>query len=307
MKGKECQVPTGPLGEGGETQEPPRAVQDPLRATQEPPRPLLTIKNVCFSLRFPILFVDSHFGSKSGQETLKRIPRAPQSNPRVTQEGPRAAQEWPKSGPRAAKSEPKSDQERPKSGQETSWVDLERKKPPRDPIYTHARAIWSTTEYMRTWHAHARAPGLQRQKSTHGPPRCPPRPPKNTPRTPKTPPRPPKTSPKRLQDHPKRLPRAPQEASQSLPRPPQAAPKMHPEDLRGRISPRSNLLFKYSQSYLIYHTLMYWKFSRNRQQHPRTFQDQHIGASELPSLPASEPPSACREAQTICCEAAGEK
>ena len=41
---------------------------------------------------------------------------------------------------------------------------------------------------------------------------------------------------------------------------------------------------------------MHWKFSRNHQKHPGTFQDQHIGASELPSLPAAEPPSACRQA-----------
>ena len=124
-------------------------------------------------------------------------------------------------------------------------------------------------------------------------------PPRDHSKRPQDRPQRPPDPPKRLQDRPKRLPRPSQEAlraTQGLPRTSQVAPRMHPEALRGRISPPSNLLFKYAQSYSIHHTIMYWKFSRNHQKHPRTFQDQHIGASELPSLPASEPPSACRQA-----------
>ena len=59
---------------------------------------------------------------KSGQETLKRSPRAPQSGPRVTQERPRAAQEWPKSGPRAAKSGPRATKSDPRAV--VFWVAL---------------------------------------------------------------------------------------------------------------------------------------------------------------------------------------
>ena len=123
-------------------------------------------------------------------------------------------------------------------------------------------------------------------------------PPRDHSKRPQDRPRRPPDPPKRLQDRPKRPPRPSQEAlreTQSLPRSPKQ-PQLDLEGLRGRISPPSNLLSKYAQSYSIHHTIMYWKFSRNHQKHPRTFQDQHIGASELPSLPASEPPSACRQA-----------
>ena len=120
----------------------------------------------------------------------------------------------------------------------------------------------------------------------------------STPGGPKTAPRhPPKGAPRSTHEAPKTLPRGPQRDPEPL-KTSQSGPirRRLPEALRGRISPLSNLLSKYAQSYSIHYTIMYWKFSRNHRKHPGTFQDQHIGASELPSLPASEPPSACRQA-----------
>ena len=93
--------------------------------------------------------------------------------------------------------------------------------------------------------------------------------PKITPRGPKTVPRGPKIASRPSQE----APRSPQEA----PKTSQAALRMDPEALIGRISPPSNLLPKYSQSHLVHHTNMYFKFSRNYQKDPKIVQDQHWG------------------------------
>jgi hypothetical protein len=74
-------------------------------------------------------------------------------------------------------------------------------------------------------------------------------PPRDHPKRPQDRPQGPPEAPERLQDRPKRLPRPSQEAlraTQGLPRTSQVVPRMHPEALRGRISPPSNLLLKYS-------------------------------------------------------------
>ena len=125
------------------SQERPGTAEDWPKSGQERPRGLLERswvhlaalrshlgkQNVCFSLRFPLLFAYSCFGPqvasegilepnspqlgsskvvKSGQETPKRSPRATQSGPRATQERPRAAQERPKSSQEHLKSDQRS-------------------------------------------------------------------------------------------------------------------------------------------------------------------------------------------------------
>ena len=136
---------------------------------------------------------------------------------------------------------------------------------------------------------------IQKMFKNHLVPTCPQ---ETTPRGPKTAPRGPQTLPKKPQGRSKRPLRPSQEAlreTQSLPRPPKR-PQLDLEGLPGRISPPSDLLSNYAQSHSIHHTFICWKFSRHHQKDPRTFQDEHIGASELPNIPASEPPSACRQA-----------
>ena len=98
------------------------------------------MQNVCFSLGFPILFVNSCFclnivaegilepnlrqlGSskvvKSAPRAAKRPSRGAQERPRAAQERLKSSQERPKSGPRSAQEQPRAAQERSKSGQET--------------------------------------------------------------------------------------------------------------------------------------------------------------------------------------------
>ena len=91
----------------------------------------------------------------------------------------------------------------------------------------------------------------------------------------------------------KKAPRHPKTHARDSQDPPSGP---NPEALRGRISPLSNLLSEYAESHSIHHTFIYWKFSRNHKKPSKTVQDQHIGASELSSLTASEPPSAGRQA-----------
>ena len=95
-------------------EEGPRAVQERPRAVLEPSwghlgafRSHLGIQNVCFSLRFPILFVNSCFRPKivsegilepnlrqlGSSKVVKSAPRAAKRPSRGAQERPRAAQE----------------------------------------------------------------------------------------------------------------------------------------------------------------------------------------------------------------------
>ena len=130
-----------------------------------------------------------------------------------------------------------------------------------------------------------------------------------------TTPRGPKTAPRGLQTlsrgskiaptGPQDPPKRPSERLRAFQDPPKR-PQLDPEALRGRISPRSNLLSKYAHTYSIHHTNMCWKFSRNHQKYPRKVQTNIL---EPPSFQASLPLSlqvsaakrlgGIREAQTI--------
>ena len=169
------------------------------------------IKNVWFSLRFPILFVKSRFrpkfvsegilgpnlpqlGSskvvKSAPRAAKRPSRGAQERPRAAQERPKSGQERPKSGPRAAQEQPRAAMSDPRAAK-------------RGP-----RASQNCED------------GL---KSGQEGPKTAPDPPKGAPRPPRPPPRPPQMRPKRLQDRSTSVKFAPR-AAQERPRKPQEFP-----------------------------------------------------------------------------------
>ena len=155
----------------------------------------LEIKNVWFSLRFPILFVNSCFrpeivsegilepylrqlGSskvvKSGPRAAKRPSRGAQERPRAAQERPKSGQERPKSGPRAAQEQPRAAQERPRA----------------------------TQERPREAQGRARTAKMGSRAAKTGPrrPRTPQRAPQDPPDPPRTPPNAPQEAPRSLQE-----------------------------------------------------------------------------------------------------------
>ena len=142
-----------------------------------------------------------------------------------------------------------------------------------------------------------------------------PRGPKTTPRLPKKP----QDRPKRPQGPLQEASRSPQEAPKTLPRgrqrdlsppkTPPSGPKNAPRGPeRSHLSPKSSFAIVLNNHWFLMKNDN-WKFQRSHRKDPRTFQDQHVRASELPSLHASEPPSlrvpaakclgGIREAQTI--------